>query len=108
MYLSLYGDIGAFMAINKIMCCCGVGLGSSFLIEMNVQKALKKFGLQDIEVEHTTISDAFPGAADLFIIGADLADQIRNIGDTVILKNIISQDELESKLEEYFKSKGII
>lgn len=96
------------MALQKIMCCCGVGLGSSFLIEMNVQKALKKFGLQDVEVIHTTLSDAYPGAADLFIIGADLADQVKSVGDMIVLKNIISQPELEEKLGEYLKSKGYI
>ena len=96
------------MALNRIMCCCGVGLGSSFLIEMNVQKALKNFGITDVEVTHSTLSDAFPGAADLFIVGADLEDQLRNVGDTLILKNIISQQELEEKLGNYLKSKGLI
>lgn len=96
------------MALRKIMCCCGVGLGSSFLIEMNVQKALKRFGLQDVEVVHTTLSDAYPGAADLFIIGADLADQVKSVGDMIVLKNIISLPELEEKLGEYLKSKGYI
>ena len=28
------------MAIKKIMCCCGSGLGSSMLVRMNVEKVL--------------------------------------------------------------------
>ena len=28
--------------IRKVMCCCGQGLGSSMMVEMNIQKALKK------------------------------------------------------------------
>ena len=30
--------------IRKVMCCCGQGLGSSMMVEMNIQKALKKLG----------------------------------------------------------------
>ncbi|MBN2849328.1 MAG: PTS ascorbate transporter subunit IIB, partial [Erysipelotrichaceae bacterium] len=33
------------MALRKILCVCGSGLGSSFLVEMNVSKVLKKLGL---------------------------------------------------------------
>ncbi len=95
------------MKLNKIMCCCGSGLGSSFLVEMNVVKALKKFGITDVEVVHSSTSDAYKGAADLFIVGADLQDQLRDVGDMVVLKNIISQDELEQKLDAYFKEKGM-
>ena len=29
------------MKINKILCCCMSGLGSSFLVEMNVKKVSK-------------------------------------------------------------------
>ena len=29
------------MAIRSIMCCCGQGLGSSMIVSMNVEKALK-------------------------------------------------------------------
>jgi PTS system ascorbate-specific IIB component len=28
--------------IRRIVCCCGQGLGSSMMVEMNIQKALKK------------------------------------------------------------------
>ena len=29
------------MAIKKILCFCGSGLGTSFMMEMNAKKALK-------------------------------------------------------------------
>ena len=31
--------------IKSIMCCCGSGLGSSLMIRLNVEKALKKLGI---------------------------------------------------------------
>ena len=42
------------MAIKKIMCCCGSGLGSSMLVRMNVEKVLNKLGKSGIEVTHSS------------------------------------------------------
>lgn len=39
---------------------------------MNVQDVLKDLGVDGVEVEHSTVSDVMPGAADLFIVGRDL------------------------------------
>ena len=39
------------MAIRSIMCCCGQGLGSSMMVSMNVEKALKSAGLRLINKE---------------------------------------------------------
>ena len=35
----------------KILVVCGHGLGSSFMVEMNAQEALKNLAPADIEVE---------------------------------------------------------
>ena len=53
------------MAIKKILCFCGSGLGTSFMMELNIRKALKNLGIKGVEVDHTTIDDVVPGAADL-------------------------------------------
>ena len=78
------------MAIKKIMCCCGSGLGSSLLVRMNVEKALKKLGYTDIEVMHSSLSDATPNAADLFVVGGDLEAFTSNFPKVVLLSNIMS------------------
>ena len=31
--------------IKSIMCCCGSGLGSSMMVQMNIEKALKNMGI---------------------------------------------------------------
>ena len=88
--------------IRKIMCACGSGLGSSLLVEMNIQDVLAKLGISGVEVSHSTTSDVQPGAADLFVVGRDLADFLREIDDDqkVILTNIVDKGELEEKLRE--------
>lgn len=88
------------MEVHKIMCACGSGLGSSLMVEMNINDVLKKMGKSDIQVSHSTTSDVKPGAADLFVVGRDLADFIKGVPqeDIVVLNNIIDKGELEEKL----------
>lgn len=85
--------------IKKIMCCCGQGLGSSMLVRLNAEKVLKKLNITGVEVEHSTISDAVAGAADLFIFGADLSKFVPNLPLVITLDNIIDLNELETKLK---------
>ncbi|MBY4797202.1 PTS sugar transporter subunit IIB [Collinsella sp. AGMB00827] len=88
--------------MKKIMCACGSGLGSSLMVEINIQDVLKKMGVEGVQVEHTTVSDVKPGAADLFVVGRDLADFIKGVPaeQVVVLNNIVDKGELEEKLRE--------
>lgn len=92
------------MAIKKIMCACGSGLGSSLMVQMNIDDVLRDLGKTDVSVDHTTISDVVPGAADLFVIGRDLENFATDIPEEqkVILVNIVDKDELKTKLQEKF------
>ena len=94
--------------MRKIVCICGSGLGSSFLVEMNVKTVLKNLGVTGIEVEHTDLGSAWPGLADLIICGQDLYDNLKRFGDTMGLKNIIDKVELQDKLSVYLKEKGVL
>lgn len=89
--------------IKKVLCFCGSGLGTSFMMEMNAKKALKSLGITDVEVDHTTIDDIVPGAADLFICGADLLPNAEKAGKTIGLNNMVSMEEMTQKLKEVFE-----
>lgn len=88
--------------INSILCCCGSGLGSSMLVRMNVEKALKKLGIEGISVSHSSLSDATEGAADLFIVGKDLEEFVSGLSNKIVLNNIMDMKELEEKLNLKF------
>ncbi|XBS68642.1 PTS sugar transporter subunit IIB [Acerihabitans sp. KWT182] len=89
----------------KIMAICGSGLGSSFMVEMNIKKVLKKLDIE-AEVEHSDLSSAIPDTADLFVMAKDIADSARIPDDKlVVLSNIIDINELETKLRVYFQLK---
>ena len=86
----------------RIMAVCGSGLGSSFMVDMSIEKVLKKIGVE-AEVEHSDLASAVPGVADVFVMGKDLADSASVPKDKlIVLDNIISLPELEEKLSNYF------
>ena len=64
------------MAIRSIMCCCGSGLGSSMMVSMNVEKALKNLGITGVSVDHTSLSEVNPNSADLFVVGLSSTSSI--------------------------------
>ena len=88
--------------IKKILCFCGSGLGTSFVMEMNIKKALDKLGIQGVQVDHSTIDDVLPGAADLFVCSAELLPRAEKAGRAIGLKNMISVQEVQDKLAEVF------
>ena len=94
--------------MRSIVCICGSGLGSSFLVEMNVKTVLKDLGVKDIEVEHTDLGSAWPGIADLIVCGTDLYDNLTRFGDVLGLTNIIDKVELKEKLSKYLIEKGVL
>ena len=89
--------------IKKIMCFCGSGLGTSFVMEMNAKKALKNLGIEGVTVEHSTIDDVVPGAADLFICSADLVANAEKAGRTIGLNNMVAIKEIQEKLQKVFE-----
>ena len=86
--------------IRSIVCCCGQGLGSSMIMEMNVKKALKSLGYSDIYVSHIPLSEASKEKGDLYICGLDVAPQLKTYPRVIVLKNIIMLDEMTGKLKK--------
>ncbi|OIK10657.1 PTS sugar transporter subunit IIB [Peribacillus sp. B-H-3] len=84
--------------MKKIMVVCGNGLGSSFIMELNVKKALTEMG-KTAEVDHTDLTSARTVQADIFIGAADIMGQLDDGKRTVVtLENMMSIPEITSKL----------
>ena len=90
------------MAIKKILVFCVSGTVTSLIMELNIKTALKQLGITGVEVDHTTIDDVVPGAADLFICGADLLPKAEKAGQAIGLNNMLSLPEMTQKLKEVF------
>lgn len=87
----------------NIMAVCGHGIGSSFMMEMNIKKALKNMGIE-AEVSHTDLASVTPTDADIFVMGNDIANSATSLPQEkiIIVKNLVSVAEFEEKLTAYF------
>lgn len=92
----------------KFAAVCSSGLGSSFMVEMNIQSVLNDLGVQDVEVTHFDMGSATPDAADAFFVGADLADSAQHLGNVIILDSIIDMDELKQKVQAECEKQGLM
>ncbi|MDK6566899.1 PTS sugar transporter subunit IIB [Corynebacterium pyruviciproducens] len=92
----------------KFQAMCSSGLGSSFLVEMNIKQALENIGLTDFEVSHSDIGGATKNDADVFIVGRDLEDATKEFTPRIVLNSIIDKEELEEKLRAFLQENGQI
>lgn len=82
----------------KILVCCGSGLGSSFMIEMNIKKVLKELNL-NAEVDHSDLASAKGIPAGIYVGTRDIASQLVSLGGEVVsLNSMIDLKELKEKL----------
>ncbi len=92
----------------KFLAVCGAGLGSSFLVQMNIETILKELGVKDVEVEHADVAGAYEGAADVFFLAKDVAEGLQLDTKTVVLESIIDMDELREKVTATCKELGLL
>lgn len=93
----------------KILVCCGSGLGSSFMMEMNIQKVLKEINAKGVEVDHTDLGSAKGMRADVYVGTRDIAGQLTELGGEIIsLNSMLDINELKTKLVETLTKMGVI
>lgn len=92
----------------KILTVCGSGLGTSFMVEMNIKQILEELGVTGVEVNHSDLSSATPGDADVFFLAKDIAEGGAHLGNVVVLDNIIDMDELREKVKQVLQEKGLL
>nr|WP_260290316.1 PTS sugar transporter subunit IIB [Pediococcus pentosaceus] len=95
----------------KIAAVCSTGVGSSMMVDMNIQTIIKKLGLSNkVTSTHMDMGSASYEVADHFFVGRDLEDAASDrLGDKVtVLESIIDQEELTQKLKSYLHKQEII
>ncbi len=94
--------------MKKIVAICGMGFGSSFIVEMNIKNTLKELGVSTVEVDHMDLGSAYEGVADLIVCGEDLVDNCKRFGEVMSLRNLFDKEEMKSKLEAVLKEKAVL
>jgi len=88
----------------KILAVCGMGLGTSLILRMNAEKALKQLGIEaDVEVSDMGSARALAESADLILTSQELAEQLGPVKPRVVtISNFIDLNEMVTKLKAAF------
>jgi PTS system ascorbate-specific IIB component len=84
----------------RILAVCGMGIGSSLLLKMNAEKALRQLGVTgDIEMAEIGLARSASGQYDLILTTAELAQLLVGVKAPVVtITNFISIPEMVEKL----------
>jgi len=84
----------------KIVAVCGMGIGTSILLKMNIEKVLENLGIDgEVEAADMGVAKGYGRTADLMLTSQDLAEEIGDVPATVvIIDNFFDLAEIESKL----------
>ncbi len=91
----------------KILAVCSTGLGSSFMTQLNIEKAVKELGVKDVEVDHADLGSVSAGSADVIFVGRDIAEAAQGLGDVVALNSLIDMKEIREKTAAALKRHGV-
>ncbi|WP_435002466.1 PTS sugar transporter subunit IIB [Bacillus atrophaeus] len=84
--------------MKKILIVCGNGLGSSFIVEMNVKKIIEELNI-DAEVSHTDLTSSKTETSDLYLGSTDIVSSLDDGTRTVAgLKNLLDQNEIKEAI----------
>ncbi len=90
----------------RIATVCGVGMGSSLLLKMNVQDVCRELGIE-AEVEHMDVTQARGARVDVVVASASLAEALGDLGKPVLpVRNLMDKAEIRVQLEAYLAAKG--
>ena len=88
----------------KLLVCCGNGAGTSMMIKLNVEKVVKKMGLDVATIYHCAVSEgkSCAGQYDVVLCSKNFvnlfADSEKKGTKIVGLKNVMSAKEIEEGL----------
>ena len=92
----------------RIICVCGMGLGSSVIAKMNIEQVLKKMGVAatvdtcDLGSVRSVVADMYVTTRELAInMPADIQDK------TIVLTNFVRKVEIESCMEAWLKQQAL-
>ncbi|QXJ19517.1 PTS sugar transporter subunit IIB [Actinomadura graeca] len=97
------------MALDRqleILAVCGVGMGSSLMLKMTAEDALRSLGV-DARVENTDVSTARGMAPDVVIGQGMHTGEIAGLAPVVItISDFLDKEGLEARLRERLAEQG--
>ncbi|AHA04430.1 PTS sugar transporter subunit IIB [Pediococcus pentosaceus] len=94
----------------KILAVCQSGLGSSFMVQMNIQQILKDENVsEEIQVDHADVGSATGDAADYFFVEATLEGALGGIPNNkiILLNSLIDKEEVKDQINKILDQENI-
>ncbi len=94
----------------KILSVCGFGVGSSLVLKMNLEKAFKNNGINDVEITTSDVSSIGGNVANAIFTSEELADQVRSsVKDlpVIVINNFVNHEEIDEKVKNFLKEMDI-
>lgn len=76
-------------------------MGSSLILKMTVDKALRELGAADHEIEHWDAGTVESKNADLIVTSADFQDRFAGKTNVIFVNNVVNTAEVKEKLKAY-------
>jgi ascorbate PTS system EIIB component len=94
----------------RILAVCGMGIGSSLLLKMNAEKALRQLGVDaDVDMAEIGLARSASGSYDLILTTAELAELLPNVKPPLVLiRNFISVQEMVDGLGAAMRQMGVL
>ena len=85
----------------KILAVCGMGLGSSMILKIQIEKAARALGLDtQIELADITTARSLAVNADIIVTSKELAERIGAVkGKIITITNYMDLNEMTTKLK---------
>jgi ascorbate PTS system EIIB component len=90
----------------KILAVCGMGMGSSMMLKINLMAALKELGVTDTVVEHCDLNSLKGAKPNLIVAARDLAPACQGHGPVISLSSVMNKAEIKEKLASFLRSDG--
>ena len=91
----------------NIVCVCGLGMGSSLILKMSVEKAMKELGVE-CDVEHWAAGTMDGMKCDLIVAAEDFREEMSNRPNVVFVVNVVKVEEVKAVLKEYLEKTGVL
>jgi PTS system ascorbate-specific IIB component len=95
----------------KILAICQSGLGTSFMVQMNIQAIMKDENVDtsNIQVDHSDVGSASANSADYFFVESTLANAVGSLpkDKVVLLKSLIDKNETKEHVNDILDKENI-
>lgn len=88
----------------NILCVCGLGMGSSLILKMTVEKVMQQLGIS-CEVEHQAVGTMGGMKPDFIVASQDFADELSGHDNVVYISNIVNTSEVKTKIEAFLEGR---